>query len=421
MPQTTLRALGNGSPYGSIQDVGLFVSGEGTAMTRRAVIFVPGFAKREQLNARDQLVQSLLHYTDGWKTSAADATDIEGQNVVRITATDRRDGSEVMLDLYEAYWGDLVPDWSNESPWQRFKRGLTLILYWVLGGLLRSLRRGELPARTMLALVGAALILLCWYVITFLVLVKAVVAGGAGLPDVVTSVTDAFGVTATIEGWAGQLAAWPVAVFLIGLLGMGKLGLETTANVAAFTKAYLRDESIGESLVGLRAKSRQRVVSMLDHVHGRKGDAAYDEVYVVAHSLGGAIAVDALAEYGQGLRKTTLLTWGTALGALVKQEPQIETEIRKFYTSETPIRNWVDVVFTRDVMGSKVPRPHKEGAGRGRSAQMPPVFPDTVTPRLPKGAGFAFDAIHNGYYRCEDALVMLVQKADDLPQRKDSA
>ena len=387
-------------------------------MIRRAIILVPGFSKREQNSARDELVQSLLHYTDGWDCAVADAKKNEGQDVVYVTANARQGDAAFCLGVYEAYWGDLVPDWSHESPWARFKRGTSLISYWVVGGIAKALIRRELPQRTMVAMVLTGLALLLWYVVVFLVLLKAIADGTSPgtteLPKLLTDITDLIGVTDWLTTTAGTIAAWPISVFLIGLLGLG--WLERIVNISAFTKAYLRDDVIGEGTVGLRAKSRKRVLAVLDHVYERQGDDAYDEVYVVAHSLGGGIAVDALAEYGDRLGKTTLLTWGTAVGALVQQEPLIEAEIRKFYDTDKPIRNWVDVVFPGDFMGSKVPVPLRAQRDKGGDRRVKQIFPDTVEPPLPRGYLPFSRAVHDGYYRCEDAVLMLVKPGEDLPQ-----
>lgn len=243
---------------------------------------------------------------------------------------------------------------------------------------------------------------------------KALLDGDDKLPAILTSFTDLIGITDQVQSWAKTITAWPISLFLISLLGLG--WLESVVNVSAFTKAFLRDDVIGDGMVGLRAKSRKRVIEVLDHVHAQSGDKAYDEVYVVAHSLGGGIAVDAVAEYGDRLKNTTMITWGTALGALVQQEPLVEAEIRKFYTSETKIKNWVDVVFRSDYMGSKVPIPLRENRQAGQSRHMDVTFPKTIEPPVPSGHMPFSSIIHEGYYRSETAVLLLVQPAEDLPQ-----
>lgn len=81
-------------------------------MKRRAIVFIPGFSKREQNKARDDLVQSLLHYTDGWDTAIEDTKTDDGKNVVTVSAKARHGMAAYELDVFEAYWGDLIPDWT---------------------------------------------------------------------------------------------------------------------------------------------------------------------------------------------------------------------------------------------------------------------------------------------------------------------
>ncbi len=381
-------------------------------MTNRAIILVPGFEKREQLDARNMLADAICAYAEGYQTAKSEAQQDEGFSSVKVTARNRQTDEETSLNVYEAYWGDLVPDWSGESPWARFKRGWSLIFYWFLGGLAKSIGRKEWPVRTLIAIIIAGLLMLLWYLVVIALLIKAYAEADATVPAFVTSLFEALGLKEQLEVAIKNVSAAPVVLFLVGLAGLGIL--ERMANLSAFAKAYLQDSAVGGGSVGLRGKSRLRVRAVLDHVHAKN----FDEVYVVAHSFGGAIAVDALAEYGKPLSKTVLHTWGTAMGILVQQEPLVEIEIGKLYTSETQIANWIDVVFAKDIMGSKVPLPYKYD-GKEKGQRYPAHFPDTVTPKLPAGTGWNFEAIHDGYYKCEEAILMLVRPQSELPPKKE--
>ena len=72
-----------------------------------------------------------------------------------------------------------------------------------------------------------------------------------------------------------------------------------------------------------------------------------------AHSLGGAIAVDALAECGADLRRTTLHTWVAMMGLLSHQEVLVEREVAKIYATPVQINNWVDIVFWPGLAGQQ--------------------------------------------------------------------
>jgi len=371
-------------------------------MTKRAIILVPGYQKREQLEARDQLVESIDYYTDGYQISVGEGvTGSDGFNSVSVTAKSREDSSEVELQVYEAYWGDLIPDWENETPVSRFLRASRLLGYWVFGGLARSIIKRTLPSRSAVALALAGFGLFLWYVLVFTVLLQAFNSAGISAPEWLSNFFTWLGLnTDDMSKKLESVLTWAPILFLIGLFGVGRL--ESIASVADFLKTYLRDEPLGLNKIGIRAKTRKRVLALLDHVNN--SDEPFDEVFIVAHSLGGAIAIDALAEYGKNLDNITLHTWGTALGVLVEQEPLVEAEICKLYESKTRLYNWIDVVFTRDVMASKAPIPHGVEA----------IFPATLIPKMPQGGSFRHQKLHDDYYRCENALVPLVAPAMGL-------
>ncbi len=396
-------------------------------MEKRAIILVPGFAKREQLSARDQLVASLDHYSEGYETVVHEGAGvISGFNAATVQAKARKSDYAVELHVYEAYWGDLVPDWSQEMPVSRFLRGTKLIVYWAFGGLWKSLLRRELPSRTAISLIIASLILLFWYFTVISLVFAAVSENASAIPPFVLdflnwckTVLESMGLDPI--AWAMRFQTfltWTPILFIIGFLTVGRM--ESLANAADYLKGYLRDDPFDGGLIGPQAKSRKRVVDALDYVYDcvdQDGTSTYDQVYVVAHSLGGSIAVDALSEYGTRLKTTTLFTWGSAMGALVQQEPLVEQEIAKFYCSEPRIKNWVDVVLNSDMLASRVPIPKKPDE-RNRLKPCTPIFPDPVVPPFPQGFGFRFGEIHNSYYRSEIAIQMLIAPSEELPVRE---
>jgi hypothetical protein len=173
--------------------------------------------------------------------------------------------------------------------------------------LAKSIARKELPVRSLIAVIVAGCLMVVWYLVVIALLIRAYSEADAAVPAFLTSLVAAIGLTDGVTEIVKNISAAPVVLFLLGLAGLGIL--DRMANLSAFAKAYVQDNAIGEGAVGLRV--------VLDHVHARN----FDEVYVVAHSFGGAIAVDALAEYGKPLSKTVLHTWGTAMGIIVQQEP----------------------------------------------------------------------------------------------------
>ncbi|WP_424985039.1 lipase family protein [Microbulbifer sp. S227A] len=379
-------------------------------MNRRAIILVPGFGRKQQGQERDKLASAIRNYADGWRVVPADEAP---EGAVRLVATSRHDDVALSIDIREAYWGDLVPDWSEESPLRRFKRGSYLIWYWLTGGLRGWLARGQMPPRTSFAMIVAAIMLLCWYMIVILLVIKLIASGGVSLPEQLAGVEMIKACWDKLEGWAVSVVGSAVFVVALWLWSFGFL--EKFANISAYTKAYLRDETFDGSETGLRAQVKQRALAALEIVHG-DDHPAYDEIIVVGHSLGGAIALDALAEYGSRLNRIVLMTWGSALGSLAQQELLIERQIARLYDSQTPIHNWFDIVFRKDFMGSKAPIPRKFVDGRPTKELHPKIFPPTVEPVMPKGMSLTETIyIHDSYFRCEDAITRLLGPLDARP------
>ncbi|TYC53662.1 alpha/beta hydrolase [Rhodobacterales bacterium] len=362
---------------------------------KRAIILVPGFQRKAQLEARDELVQSILNYSDGFQKTGVEKTDDgEGVSLARIAATDRQSGDRTVLDIFEVYWADLIPDWSADSPASRFWKATDLLSYWFLGDLAKSVLRGRFPSRTAVTLVVMGVILVIWYISVAMMFLAAVQT--SGLPSWVLEWLGGLGSPQDWSAWAQALTGSALVVFLLGLLGLGNLN--HIADLSRFVKLYLGDERLGPENIGVRAQTKGRLVTLLDHVS--RSAASYDEIVIVSHSLGGAIAVDALAEYGRKLEIIRLHTWGTAMGALAAQSPLISREIEKLCKSRTQLKDWRDVVFSADVMASEVPFP-KEHAER---------FPPVLRPQMPKGRLFSPLKLHEDYFRCEDAVLPLLQR-----------
>lgn len=386
-------------------------------MTKRAILIVPGIKKNAQNEVRDALVDAVVAYSEGYAVDRSGEDTSGGLGFVEVQAKNRETDAPITLHIYEAYWSDLIPDWSRETPWRRFKRGFLLTFYWLLGGLAKSFWRREWPSRILFALFISATILVLWYASVIAIFITSM---KASFPDTILDISKllpSLHLESDINSIVNQLSALPVVIFLVGLAGTGHL--EEISNIYSFAKSYLQDTPLQATGVGLRGQTRCRVRAVLDHVTAKE----YDEIYVIGHSFGGAIAVDALAEYGHPLSRIVLLTWGSAMGVLVQQEPLIEREIEKFYTSPTQIANWVDVVFAGDFMGSKVPLPlSTQTKGKKTQARRHSrLFPETVTPKLPAGLIFSVERIHNGYFQCEEAILMLVAPMESLPAKRISA
>ncbi|GAA0785807.1 hypothetical protein GCM10009077_39140 [Roseibium denhamense] len=360
---------------------------------------MPGFQRVEQLEGRDLLVDSVCHYSDGFITNAKSSKiDSDGYNSVDIDTESRETGTKRTLTIFEAYWSDLIPDRVQETPLTKFWRATKLLFYWFTGGLARNVFRWppRFPYQTSIAMICIGIMLVLWYLSVAAMLAAAIASGDTVVADWFTQLAKWVGIP---DNWASQLDVIlnsAFVVFLIGLFGVGRL--QAIADISDFVKNYLRDEPGAASGVGLRAKLRKRVLDLLDHVHSV--DEPYDEVFVVAHSIGGIIALDALAEYGSRLEKISFHTWGSAMGALASQEPLVEAEVLKVYDNKTRLKSWTDIVFRGDFMASRIPVP----AGRD------PIFAPTIYPQMPEGGFMRQQKLHMDYFRCEEAILPLLQE-----------
>ncbi|XDA97676.1 alpha/beta hydrolase [Sulfitobacter sp. LCG007] len=380
-------------------------------MKKRAVILVPSLERLERFGARERLIRAMESYGSGFRVDRVDIENATEKDSAAVIAWDRETGEAVEMHVYEAFWGDLVPDWSKESPWARFRRGLGLIVYWAAGGVARALWRLEVPARTVLAMFVASMLLLLWYLTVIAVLVQALGTADSTMPAPIEDLLARFGWTESIVAWTDRLRNLPLLVFLVMLFGLGRL--ENIANISSFIKDYLRDQQLSRTDIGLRAKTRARLVGLLDHVTANDQD--YDEVHVVGHSLGGAIAVDALAGYGRPLPRTALHTWGAGLGLLVQQDAWVERRIGALYACPSRLADWRDVVFPSDVMASPRPLPFKYRGDRRLSEKWPEIFTPTITPHVQKRTPFAYFSTHEAYYRCTDAIRLLMDVRTPAP------
>ncbi len=374
-------------------------------MKKRAILLVPGLQKRERFEARNLLVTAIDHHAERFRTRIDEAsTDANGENFVKLIATPRAGAmEETEICVFEAYWNDLAPDFSNESPWSRFLRASRLMGYWAVGGLMGA--SFGLPSKFRLLLVAAALILLMWYLSVAMVLADAIVTDSGSVPEWFgVLLGTVFENPEEAYEWLRATTSWGPIAFLLLIIGAGRV--EIVANVADFAKTYLGNELVGENKIGLRTKMRKRAVDTLDHIFSRN---EFDEVVVVAHSFGGPIAIDALAEFGNNLPKTHLFTWGTPMAILIHQEPKMATEIEKLQTADPALAGWTDIHITQDLIAG--PMPILEGSD--------PEAVTQVEAMLSKGRLFRSVQTHEDYYRCQEAIEPLLSVLE--PKEADPA
>lgn len=366
----------------------------------RTIVLVPGLVQGEQGAAKARLREAIEHYAQRYVVVATPPIregEPNQEEVLRVTPRSGSEADEQTVRIHEMYWGDLAPSWADETPWRRFVRGTHLVGYWLVFGPASLKAQGSRTTRAFMIL--AAFLLLVWYASVAVVMVEAVAStyAGSALPGWLADGLSLVGVTsdALMQCYEALKSAVPFTLFgglflLRPIDGMAKL--------SAFVRMYLRDEGGSGDGPGIRAKARRRVVDLLDKL--LKDPAGPDEIVIIGHSLGGAIAVDALAEVGQALPRIALHTWGSSLSLLAGTERQVLDEIRTLQLAKPGLAAWVDVVETSDFLGSRVPEVADATAG-SRIVRL------DVT--RPVGNWTDVTEAHNYYFRSQTAIEALLE------------
>jgi hypothetical protein len=320
------------------------VSGSALAGVR-AIVLVPGFQRAERWNRRDALVRGLCAQ-EARPLRAGPSISLGGVVGVKLLPApgDARGGE---VHVFEAYWADMFAEVATPSPWSRLVQGLGLITYWMHVRMLRALRVSRYMT---FGLVGGGLVLVLWYVSTFVLAAEAIAADESltpdGLPKWLSSGIVAIG--ERIGGWR----LWATVTLLLPLVRADEV-----ARLAAFARRYLENRA-SDTELGLRDRVRQRVLETIDPLVA----AGYGEVLVVAHSFGAIVANDIFADRTgtAGGTRIELVTWGSPAAVMQHRSSWLRGEIERLRTS-TGLARWVDVHSNSDWLCSQHP-------GRSRSA-----------------------------------------------------
>jgi pimeloyl-ACP methyl ester carboxylesterase len=198
----------------------------------------------------------------------------------------------------------------------------------------------------------------------------------------------------TLNGVVKWVQAQPWWTVLPGLLA--GLQADRLAALAEFAKAYLTDERQGDAQAGVRARAKQRLERLLAQIYSRS--EPYDDVFVVGHSMGAAIAIDALADWGADRARTHLHVWGGPMRVFGAQEPELGAECDKLLTADPPLAGWIEAVARNDWVAGFTPG-HRDRFGEASSKVV----------RSPQGWLAGWNAsTHEQYFRNAETLVPLI-------------
>ncbi|TLF45450.1 hypothetical protein FEI13_18200 [Halomonas urmiana] len=254
---------------------------------RRAVVLIPGLKRVERFSRRDLLAKNLAN-NEIRPMQSPEPMKVGGESGLRLMPRALRGATRPgpRIDLFEAYWADMLPSSAEMSPWKRLANGFELVFYWLISrGNLSALRLSPTIA---IGLVAGGVLLVLWY-ISLTVMVAAALRATPE-PAFLESVP----ALKPLYAWFMEVTAWVEAsapYFILPLL-LSAFRADELAQMAMFSKDYLENQQ-REMQAGLRERVRRRVAETIDRVLAEP----YDEVFIVAHSFGSIVAIDLLADW----------------------------------------------------------------------------------------------------------------------------
>lgn len=311
------------------------------SVRKEAVIFVPALTAPEK--------DFYLNYLSAGLTEQIESTSIKVKEVgeAKIAGNSGKkfelylDKEKVkIIDIYEAYWGDLFNNKLSEKDIKtRVISGTHLAFYWLFSKIWASLREAPL---LFIGLIISLLLLTFWYYGTIVMALTAIGQDskflGFQIDPHLAQKIGKFG--ETIGGWS----VWLIASALLSLIPVN-----AAVDIFDFARRYLDEDTDGRII---RAKIRQRASAILDDI---LNENYYDKVTILAHSFGVAIATDLLADY-QYPQKIRYISMGGALKILSYKSAWVEKEIKKCLSNDT-LEVWIDFYSDQDWLCTKTPIP----------------------------------------------------------------
>lgn len=323
------------------------------ARDKQAIVLIPGLDPRPRNYYRDKLVSGLIHTSQSAKAAVTGEASVAGESGVGLEVN-HAGGATGTIDVYEAYWFDLVSRVGQETPLAKISRGFGLLTYWFFSRVWLAMR-GSIYIT--LGLLIASVLMLLWY---YGVLALGLTAIGSD-----PLFLDTFKDVPVLNDLAGELGKlgrgmgnWKVWAAVTVLLGF--IPLNTLVDIAYFSKRYLLNE-FDDDGAGCRDKARKRVLKTIERV---AADPSYRRVTVVGHSFGTVIGADIFADFSAhpGCGPVRLITLGSPIRVLSYRSRWLRAEVESCLRNPA-LDTWIDFYSDEDWMCAKVPG-HGEGKGQ---------------------------------------------------------
>lgn len=367
---------------------------------RRAIVFIPGLKRVERNVRRRELVENLLvnELVPLRRSGDDDSAEIKipGAAGVRLRATDMRANGKTpafeTLDVFEAYWVDQLPADAEQKPFVRVTRGLSLLAYWLISPIWGAFSRSTWQITAGLLFGGVALVV--WYIS---ILVAAVGIWVDKPPAEVTTIAP--GLWASLTAAAAMLASWKLWALVALLIPITPVMLVVDEAQAVKT---LLTNAANDSGVGRRSWARKAVGDVLYAVMGQDADTGtpvYDEVIVVAHSMGTILLIDLLADWPHtdDFPRLRVITLGSPESVLAVRSEWLRVETARVLAKK-PVQSWIDISSPSDYLGAPI---DGHAVAYGDAARM--------TIRLEGSLLSMSTNAHNGYVAAPEVLRLLVE------------
>ena len=315
-----------------------------------------------------------------------------GQAVLRFNLPD---GAPRRIELRELAWADVRPSLGDASLWVRLFRGTILLRYWIGAWVFRRVPTTSASMRRSTALSCTSLGF--WYLLVLAAAAHLLITEFDLLP---------FLKSAEPTTWISKL------VWLAILAVLGSEAMHQGLNHSWGTYCFMTDQD------SFRRKTRTRLLGMLTHIAEEQRPVG--RILILAHSMGTAIAVDAL-DAGQAMQDelpaVDLVTLGSPLEFLALREPAMTATVERCLRSKL-VRRWQDYFDLTDAYCSRVPVPAAaQAADDGKFAA------HQVTLRRPLNEAWGMRDKHNAYLQLQAVLDLIagIPAAAPAPTSQPSA
>jgi hypothetical protein len=324
---------------------------------KRAIILIPGLPgeKREERYYRRDVLSRNLEILEDFPMNIGDEFAYCGEKGQQMVSKPLRTGENsqrIDLDLFEAYWADMLPENNELGPWGKLANGLELLLYWPFYW------RNWLALRHSIILSGSmfssSAILVFWYVALTLLVTTTLQNDPSLIPSELMQIdwfNELWDKFLFITEWIRNWSVWIIIAFVFSFVPV-----DHAVKLAKWVKDYL-ENTLDENSIGLRDRIRKRVRDTLECVLRER---KYDEVWIVAHSFGSIIGIDILANWphSEDFKRLRFMTMGSPVAALRYRSRWLEDQLKQLLENKD-LTVWHDFFSRSDWMCSPIPD-HKD-------------------------------------------------------------